>query len=509
MWQLLGLFDRPAPADCLAELLKAPAIPHLTEELMGLSEAQHNIIFSRLEKANLLTVNRDATNTLVSLDTHPLIREYFAEKLHHEQLGDWQNAHRRIYKHLCKTKEGEQPTLEQLQPLFQAVAHGCAAGLHQEVAEDVYGIRIGRKSEFYLVRALGGCNEELTVLNCFFNLEWGGISELSDTTRAFILNCTGCALRALGQNYQAIELMQEALDLNIKLATASTCPKEAQTFWGGAAMNTNNISELCLTLGAIADAEYFGLYAMYYATQSGNIGMMVFSDSVYAEALHQAGKVKNALALYKPRKNYKPKHKYLCYMEGFRYCQLLLDQCKSKQVLKRAKHTLEIAQQSKWSLIIGLDQLTLGRAYLKQVEVKTLLKEVVRLDVLQCSERWLNQSVYVLRAAGEQSFFPFALLSRAAYYRHTQQFTLAHEDLAEVLDIAEPSGMRLHLTDFHLESARLALAEFPVDSAHPASGLATAESHIERAKKLIQDTGYNRRLPELDALQAQLKSVCP
>ena len=39
MLRLLGLFDRPATADCLAALLKAPAIAGLTEPLVGLGEA--------------------------------------------------------------------------------------------------------------------------------------------------------------------------------------------------------------------------------------------------------------------------------------------------------------------------------------------------------------------------------------------------------------------------------------------------------------------------------------
>ena len=36
------------------------------------------------------------------------------------------------------------PTLEDLQPLYQAVAHGCLAGRHQEACVDVYRDRILR-----------------------------------------------------------------------------------------------------------------------------------------------------------------------------------------------------------------------------------------------------------------------------------------------------------------------------------------------------------------------------
>ncbi len=137
--RLLGLFDRPASADCLRALLKSPAVPGLTEALVGTSEVQRNVAFSRLESANLLTVNRDAAGTLVSLDAHPLLREYFARKLRTQHPDTWRAAHRRLYEHLCSsTKEGEQPTLEELQPLYQAVAHGCQAGLEQDAFDKVY-----------------------------------------------------------------------------------------------------------------------------------------------------------------------------------------------------------------------------------------------------------------------------------------------------------------------------------------------------------------------------------
>ena len=79
--RLLGLFDRPATADCLNALWKGEAIIGLTEPLIGISEAQRNLSLKRLQDARLLTVNRDAAGTLVSLDVHPLLREYFAKQL--------------------------------------------------------------------------------------------------------------------------------------------------------------------------------------------------------------------------------------------------------------------------------------------------------------------------------------------------------------------------------------------------------------------------------------------
>jgi hypothetical protein len=144
LW-LLGLFDRPATADCFAALLNAPAIPGLNETLVGMSAAQRNAAFTRLEGAKLLTVIRNATGTLVALDAHPLVREYFSERLRTQRPEAWRAGHRRLFEHLgATTKEGDQPTLDDLQPLYQAVAHGCLAGMQREAFFAVYFPRIRR-----------------------------------------------------------------------------------------------------------------------------------------------------------------------------------------------------------------------------------------------------------------------------------------------------------------------------------------------------------------------------
>ena len=79
--KLLGLFDRPATADCVAALRQAPAIPGLTEPLVGLAEDDWEFSLSALRDAKLLTVNREeGSGVLLALDAHPLLREYFAQR---------------------------------------------------------------------------------------------------------------------------------------------------------------------------------------------------------------------------------------------------------------------------------------------------------------------------------------------------------------------------------------------------------------------------------------------
>src|SRR5207245_7231365 len=124
----------------------------------------------RLGDAKLLTVNRDASGALVSLDAHPHLREYFARQLRAQQPDAWHAAHRRLYEHLCATTPDKpQPTLEDLQPLYQAVAHGCQAGLQQEVWSKVWVARIRRSNEKYSTNKLGAFGSNLGAVACFFD----------------------------------------------------------------------------------------------------------------------------------------------------------------------------------------------------------------------------------------------------------------------------------------------------------------------------------------------------
>ena len=111
-----------------------------------------------LETSNLLTVNRDGAGALISLDAHPHLRGYFAKQFCEKNPEAWRAGHKLLYEHLCTTTPDKpEATLEDLEPLYQAVAHGCQAGLQLEACVKVYRARILRDSgkiEFYSTKKL-------------------------------------------------------------------------------------------------------------------------------------------------------------------------------------------------------------------------------------------------------------------------------------------------------------------------------------------------------------------
>ncbi|MCP5047132.1 MAG: toll/interleukin-1 receptor domain-containing protein, partial [bacterium] len=134
---MMGLFDRPAPTGAIAALKEEPAIEGVTETLGALPHHKWEYALKRLRTLGLLAKeNRDRdknNNQPDSLDCHPLVREHFAERLKQEHPTGWKAAHQRLYGYYKNLPKKELPdSLQEMEPLFSAVAHGCLAGLHQE-----------------------------------------------------------------------------------------------------------------------------------------------------------------------------------------------------------------------------------------------------------------------------------------------------------------------------------------------------------------------------------------
>ena len=174
------------------------------------------------------------------------------------------------------------------------------------------------------------------------------------------------------------------------------------------------------------------------------------------EALTAAEQV---IALLSPSYLAKATYPTLYSLQGYRYCDLLLSQGKTAEVLQRATQTLSWAERHFGFLPIGLDHLSLGSANPPGSAE---------------SAAHLNQAADYLRRAGMLEFIPLALLARATEH-----------DLDEVFRIATRSGMRLHLTDYHFAMARRL----------------KSREHFLKAEALIAATGYHRRDAELESLR--------
>jgi hypothetical protein len=231
----------------------------------------------------------------------------------------FQDAHRRIYEHLCETtKEGEKPTLEDLQPLYQAVAHGCHAGLQQEACEKVYHDRILRGKEAYSTYKLGAIGSDLGAVACFFETPWGSVSStVTEAWQAWLLTEAAFRLRGLGRLAEALEPMRAGRKNLVK-----------QEIWESAAASASNLSELELTLGEVAGAVDDAEQSVTYADHSGDAFWKIAARTTHADTLHQAGHRDEAEARFREAEQMQaelqPGYPLLYSFQGFRYCDLLL-----------------------------------------------------------------------------------------------------------------------------------------------------------------------------------------
>lgn len=514
--RLLGLFDRPADTACI-EALRRPPIRGLTEAIAPLDDAAWNDTLNSLESAHLLTIHREAgSGSLLSLDAHPLLREYFARQLREQQPDAWRAAHGQLFEHLCaRTQEGDRPTLEDLQPLYQAVAHGCLAGWQQRACDEVYHARIGRKAEAYAVKKLGAFGSDLGAVACFFDQPWQRVSPtLTDADQAWLLNQAAFRLRALGRLTEALEPMRAGLEMRVQ-----------QEVWKSAAIIASNLSELELTLGEVAAAVQDAEQSVTHADRSDDAVERMINRTTHADALHQAGRRAEALKRFREAEQMQqedqPDYPLLYSLRGFQYADLLLAAPERaawqaaapgqpgpleeaaahhealQAVGQRAAKMFEWRVPGDSLLDIALDHLTLAHTALFTALLTPT--EPGATDITQ-ARREADTAVAGLRRAGTQDHLPRGLLTRAWLRATTGPLTgpdSAQTDLDEAWDIAERGPMRLFMADIHLYRARLFFREahYPWES---------PETDLAAARKLIDDCGYGRRREELEDAEAAL-----
>ena len=230
--QVLGLFDRPAELAAIKAVRKAPAIPGLTEHISKMAAAAWLRLLEGLRRVKLIAAESRHRDEV--LDAHPLVREHFGEQLKQANAAAWREAHSRLYEYYKKQAPEQPDTLEAMAPLYAAVAHGSAAGRHQEALDEVYWRRI-RGGTSFRMKKLGAFGADLAALAGFFDPPWRrpvvGLREECEGVRP---ERGRLDLRALGRLAEAREPMQAALEAQLshrrtgRSRHASRQPQRAQ-----------------------------------------------------------------------------------------------------------------------------------------------------------------------------------------------------------------------------------------------------------------------------------------
>ena len=534
--RLTGLFDRPASVDCLAALRRPPAMAGLTDALVGLSDDAWNGVLLRLHEAHLIQLRFPAVEAgsfaprpepcQVALDAHPLIREYFAKRLREQQPEAFRDAHSRLFDHLCATTEHRPDGLDGLQPLYQAVVHGCLAERQPEACDKVYHDRIlrgGGTYGSYSWRKLGAIGADLGAVAAFFDQPWSRLSpNLGAADQTWLLGQSAFYLHALGRLTEARVPMQVSSEMAV-----------AENNWKGAATGFGNLSQLEVTLGLLGEGVVSARRGIEFADESGDAFQRIGKRATAADALHQSGapgERKDARGLFEEaerlQREHKPEFDLLYSLRGFRYCDLILAPAeraawnvvlshgeKNRGALpaserseetrygasgesavrlaereegvalteaeRRAIKTLEWVTAHASLLDIALDRLTLSRVALYRAVL-----EAAPVSAYQNPN--LPAALDGLLKAGQADELPKALLTAALHQHVLGDDGAARHHLDEAQQIAERGPMPLFLADVHLHRARLF----------------RDRNELAEARLLITKHGYGRRHEELAAAEA-------
>jgi TIR domain len=518
---MVGLFDRPASGDCLEALRQKPEIRGLTDRIMNIQNGDWQRAVVRLRDVRLLAPQDPSSPD--SLDAHPLVREWFGERLKLTDETAWNAANGRLFEHLRdRTKDGRAPTLKDLVPLYQAITHGCKAGRYQEALDRIYINRICRRGphnsiEFYASKKLGAVGSNLAALSYFFEDSYRmPIRSLNAGSQSWVIGQAAFALRAQGRFLEAWQALRGRIDL-----------VEAADDHYMASSTARNLSDLELLMGDVSAATATAERSVAHAMLTHDEPLKIYCHATHADALHaagQRGKARGLFAYVEERQRAFEGFRLLYSVRGFHYCDLLLASGAWRAVINRVNQIFKWEQESDPLLDRGLVRLSFARANLGLALELAASKSSTGSTIASNRGVHVNvdDAIQMLRAAGIIDFLSRGILTRAAIGRSIGDWNAAARDLDEVSEFVEPAAMRLYICDLVLERVRLAFARIeafaplnwmsdnsrsiPVtpDSAGAARLIEEAAANLVHARALIAECGYHRRDEELIELESVL-----
>ena len=347
---------------------------------------------------------------------------------------------------------------------------------------------IVRGDDNFAVRQLGAVGRDLYALRAFFDKPWSVPSpEFRPERRASLPGMAGNRLRAMGRLHEAAEAIKIG---HIRLVELGD--------WENAARRSRQISEIQLLLGNAKAAVVAGERAVIDADRSKLAHVRIMARAVLGDAYHAAWQLNEAAEIFEIAEGILREDQacldrdHLNSLWGYRYWDLLLSLGELDAVLLRANFWLELTSSLTQGLVsklslglldVPLCQLAIGRVRARKQEAD------------EGANPYFDRALDGIHRSGKHDFLPLVYLSRAGCRRQQDNLLNAQRDLGKARKIVRRTGMRLFEADLELEQARWHLASGDPDS---------ARATLAKAKALVESMGYARRLPEIEALEAQL-----
>lgn len=398
------------------------------------------------------------------LDAHPLVRDYFAHTFGDEEK---RACHEAIYRHIGKTAPEMPDTLEEMAPLFAMVRHGCAAGLHDEVLDEVYWEKIMRADRNFLVRNLGAWETDLSLVCYFFPK--GDFGELPLLTKpadqCYLMNEAAAGLKSIGRPEEALPLYQKKIEMQI-------ADKDWRNTSGGY-QNLADLQYLCGDLeGALESAGKALGEAGKLEDEKERKVEVVYPKTYLAWCSFLAGEREMASKYFleadRLEREFDPNDDGLYSQRGVRYAEFLLRSDEISKARSSTERNLEISESYNVLSDISKCHCILGKI------------DRVEGNYPEAAEQ-LEQALAIAMKIGMPELEIDALLARGRLFTDIGEGTRAVKDANRVLTLVERTTFYLYEPDALNILARASILE----GDKPA-----ARGHAESAKEKAEKMGY-------------------
>ena len=332
--KIFSLFRGAVREEDFEGVFQAKMETEMNQSLRAMSSFSFKRMVDNLFDRRLISRGQDDTYA-----SHPLIKNYF-ESIFKEE--DKKLCHKRIYQYFGERAPEQPETLDEMQPLFEQVYHGCAAGLYDVVFDDVYWEKIHRGEEHFIVYKLGAWETDLSLVRTFF--PEGDLSQMplvsKKSGKGWLLNGAGLALKNIGRPIEA----EEPLLIGVKMAIEDKR-------WRNASVGYQNLADLQSRTGELEsglESAKKGLDAAEKADSDMDIST---SKAYLAGKLHLLGKDEEADNWFRQADELQIKVSgYRLYgISGIFYADFLLSMKRIDEAFELTKQNLEICQRNNWT----------------------------------------------------------------------------------------------------------------------------------------------------------------
>jgi tetratricopeptide (TPR) repeat protein len=375
--------------------------------------------------------------------SHPLIKGYF-ESTFDEKIKKL--CHKHIYQYFGLYASEWPETLEEMQPLFEQVYHGCAAGLYDEVLYDVHWEKIYRMEEYFIYHKLGAWETNLSLVKTFF--PEGDLSQMplvsKKNDQSWLLNEAGLTLLCSGRPKEAEELFLTTVQRYIE-------DKEGEK----ASVGYVNLADLQFRTGELESGLESARKALDTAEKAKTDLYIVNSKAFLAWILHLLGKGKEAEKEFMEADELEGKISgYRLYSGyGILYADFLLSIKRIDEAFELTKQNLEICQRNNWTNEISRCHRCLGA--IERIRGKH-----------KAAETHLQNALEIARKVGMPELKIEAMLESSRLHLDMERREDAIRDAKEVLKICERTGFKLYEPEAEVVLSKAYLALNDIEQAN-------------------------------------------